>query len=178
MTDALRTPRLRLERWTDAHLGVLLELSALPEVTRYVGDGQVWTPERARESHALALRRWHELGFGWRAVIATATGAPVALISCNLIGDGVAGLDPDQHEIGWWTAPASWGRGIAPEAASAVRDDLFSRVGAPSVVALIQPANVASAKVAARLGMVPAGETTGRADDPVVVHRVTRGTMA
>ena len=53
--EALETERLRLEPWAPDHAGLIVRLSALPEVMRYIGTGETWTPARAEESHARAL---------------------------------------------------------------------------------------------------------------------------
>ncbi len=80
----------------------------------------------------------------------------------------------DDFEIGWWLDPAAWGRGLAFEGACAVRAEAFGRVGAPSLIALIQPGNGPSQRLAARLGMAVECETVGRARESVLVYRVTR----
>jgi RimJ/RimL family protein N-acetyltransferase len=60
-------------------------------------------------------------------------------------------------------------------ALAAVRDEAFSEaVGAPRVVARIQPANRASLALAAAIGLQVEGESTGRAGEPIAVLRLTR----
>jgi RimJ/RimL family protein N-acetyltransferase len=56
-------------------------------------------------------------------------------------------------EIGYRLAEAFWGQGFAPEAAAATRDVAFGVFGLSRVVALIDPLNVRSVRVAEKIGM-------------------------
>jgi RimJ/RimL family protein N-acetyltransferase len=168
----LETARLRLEPWAPAHAGMLARLATLPEVMRYIGAGGTWSRAEAEERSARALVHWRTHGFGWRAAIERSSGRAVGLIALNLAGPEVAELPDDDHEIGWWIDPAVWGRGYATEGGRAIVDEAFSRLGAPSVVARIQPANTASTRVAAALGLRPERDTVGRFGEPVRIHRL------
>jgi RimJ/RimL family protein N-acetyltransferase len=55
-----------------------------------------------------------------------------------------------------------------------VRDDAFGRLDAPSVVARLQPANLGSAGVARRIGMVHERDTTGPSGEPLAIYRGRR----
>ncbi len=57
-------------------------------------------------------------------------------------------------EIAWRLAFDAWGRGYATEAARAVLDDGFGRVGLREIVAVTAEINARSRRVAASLGMV------------------------
>jgi RimJ/RimL family protein N-acetyltransferase len=172
--EDLETERLRLRPWSDSDAELLARLSADPRVVRYVGDGRCWTAERVAEVSGRMTEHWRAHGFGWRVAVEKQSGEPVGFAALNYLGDGNAGLDPDEFEIGWWLDPPSWGRGFASEAARAVRDEAFNRVGAPRLIARIQPANDASARVARGLGMSFAFETTGRFGEPCAVYRLLR----
>ena len=50
-------------------------------------------------------------------------------------------------------ARSYWGRGYATEAAQAVRDYAFNRLRLPRLIAMIDPQNIASIRVAEKLGM-------------------------
>lgn len=167
--EVLETERLRLEPWAPEHGGLIVRLSALPEVMRYIGTGETWTPARAEESHARALVHWRTHGFGWRLARTQAGGEVVGLIALNLAGDGLAGIAPDDHEIGWWIDPAFQGRGYATEGARALRAEAFEALGARRVVARVAVENAASVAVARRLGLEPTGEFPGRFGERTVV---------
>ncbi len=170
--ETLCTPRLRLEPWAESHSEILVRLAALPDVTRYIGDGEPWPADRARALAQANLEHWRRHGFGWRAAVETASGRAIGLVALGFAGDG-AGVDEDEYEIGWWLDPTQWGRGLAREGALALRDEAFARVGAPSVLARIQPANAASLAVARALGLTPESTSTGRAGEPIAVLRMT-----
>jgi RimJ/RimL family protein N-acetyltransferase len=48
--------------------------------------------------------------------------------------------------------PSVWGRGFATEASTACRDWFFARMNEEKFVLMIDPANVASARVAKKIG--------------------------
>jgi RimJ/RimL family protein N-acetyltransferase len=176
----LETERLRLERWAPRHGALLARLAALPEVMRHIGAGEVWTAAQTAERHERGLAHWRDHGFGWRAAVERASGAPVGLIALNR-AEGVAGLRDDDMEVGWWVDPAAWGRGYATEGARAIVDEAFTRLGAPSVVARIQPANTASLRVAAALGLLPERDATDPSGQAVRIlrrHRAAAGAPA
>lgn len=56
-------------------------------------------------------------------------------------------------EAAWRLARRYWGKGYASEAASAVIDDGFGRLGLDEIVAFTVPANLASRRVMERLRM-------------------------
>ena len=164
---------------------MLVALAAMPEVVRYIGDGHPWSAERADELSAAAIAHWETHGFGWRAVYEREpAGAnpddrpraePIGLIALNLTGEG-SGVGRDEYEIGWWMSPALWGRGLAREGALAVRDDAFINVGAPNILALIQPSNSASLAVAEAIGLSFERGGRGRHGEEISVLRLTADT--
>jgi RimJ/RimL family protein N-acetyltransferase len=56
-------------------------------------------------------------------------------------------------ELGYRLARLAWGRGYATEAAHAVRDLAFTTLGLKRLIAMIDPANGASIRVAEKIGM-------------------------
>jgi RimJ/RimL family protein N-acetyltransferase len=56
-------------------------------------------------------------------------------------------------EIGWRLHPSYWGRGLATEAANAALAHGFLALGFREVVSVSEPGNVASGRVAERIGM-------------------------
>jgi [ribosomal protein S5]-alanine N-acetyltransferase len=60
----------------------------------------------------------------------------------------------DDLEIGYRVHPDYWNKGIATEAARAVRDHAFRDLKLPRVISLIHPENVPSRRVAEKNGMI------------------------
>lgn len=119
-----------------------------PEVMRF-GDGPQ-TPEWVRDWIRRALACYEQRGYGPWAVIEKHSGELIGY--CGLF------FYPDingrpEIEIGYRLARAWWGRGYATEAVTAVRDFAFDTLGLSRLVALIDPANVASVRVAEKAGM-------------------------
>jgi ribosomal-protein-alanine N-acetyltransferase len=56
-------------------------------------------------------------------------------------------------EIGYRLARSTWGKGYATEAAQAVCDYAFTTLGIKRLIAMIDPSNVASIRVAENIGM-------------------------
>jgi RimJ/RimL family protein N-acetyltransferase len=176
--QALTTARLVLMPWEDAFEDDFARLAADERVTRYVGDGQPWDPGYARQRHQACLQHWDDHGFGWRAILGHPGGRFLGLAALSYLGALVPGIEESAIEIGWWLDPGAWGRGIASEAAAAIRDEAFGRLGAQRIVARIQPGNHASERVAVRLGMRLHGEAAGRSGEPVRVHILDRPDLA
>jgi RimJ/RimL family protein N-acetyltransferase len=166
----LHTERMTLDPWAEPDFKLLGDLARTPAVMRYIGDGTTWTDARIADVGAHISEHWRRHGFGWR--MAREDGAPVGFIALNFAGEG-GGVAADEYEIGWWLAPSAWGRGLAREGATAVRDDAFERVGAPSILARVSPANAGSLAVAAAIGLSREADSTGRAGEPIAVLRLT-----
>lgn len=83
-------------------------------------------------------------------------------ITGELLGDNgpsvqtVEGID--HVELGWHTRRSHWGRGIATEAGAACREWAFATLDIDHLISLVQPANVASCRVAEKLGFTVARE--------------------
>jgi ribosomal-protein-alanine N-acetyltransferase len=124
-----------------------------PEVMRF-GDG-VQTQEWVRNWLQQHLDGYRTLGFGPYAVVEKQT--QEVLGYCGLFYFPDINGQPEV-EIGYRLARSAWGQGYATEAARAVRDYAFYTLGRKRLIAMIDPANVASIRVAQKLGMHYEGE--------------------
>lgn len=81
----------------------------------------------------------------------------------EVAGFAVLGFEPgDQEpELGFFLLERFEGRGIAFEAACAVRDHAFDTLGWTTLVSYVAPANARSARLAQRLGALQAGTLDG-----------------
>jgi ribosomal-protein-alanine N-acetyltransferase len=97
--------------------------------------------------------------------------------SDELMGDcGLEHMEVDgrpEVEIGYDIRSDYWNRGLATEAATAVRDFAFETARLPRVISLIRPTNVASKRVAEKVGMAPEKEIV-RGDSPYWVYALSR----
>jgi RimJ/RimL family protein N-acetyltransferase len=178
VAHTLETPRLLLRPWTAEDVKLVAALSSNPRVTRYIGDGHTWTTLKAITVSDRALAHWREHGFGWRVIVELSTGSDVGLLALNHMGEGTAGLDGQDHEIGWWLSPDRWGHGYATEAARAVADDAFTALRAPHLTARILPQNAGSIRVAGAIGMGFAFNTVTPPGVAVAIYRAIAPPMA
>jgi RimJ/RimL family protein N-acetyltransferase len=143
--NVLETARLRLRPLTtsEADVEAWVKLHADPAVSEFVGS---YTRERAIERLQVIERQWAERGHGLFAVESLADGRFL----------GRSGLQYweqwDEVEAGWTYHPDAQGQGYATEAASAFLEWGWRRLDVASVTAMIEPRNLASARVAQRLG--------------------------
>ena len=167
MTTILETPRLRLREFRHDDLDDLAAMVADEEQMRF------YPATRSRGEAAAWLERtlsvYRECGFGIWLVEALATSGFAGYC-------GIRPLELDgasEIEIGWHLHKASWGQGLATEAARAALGLAFGRFGLSRVVAIIPVGHTASYAVAERLGMRVEGTTTYEGD-PVVVYATDR----
>ncbi|HEX6490697.1 MAG TPA: GNAT family N-acetyltransferase [Gaiellaceae bacterium] len=170
----LETKRLILEPWHERHRLDFQRMCRLPEVMRFIGPGEPWEEQQANEMFERARSHWAEHGFGWHAAIERKSGTWVGLINLNYLGPGLEGLGADEVEIGWWVTPALWGRGYASEGAACLRDEGFGRLGLERIIARLQPANLASARVAEKIGMNLEREARGRTGERLQIYALGR----
>jgi RimJ/RimL family protein N-acetyltransferase len=142
------TARLILRRLSLADLPALTDLFADPKVMRF-GDGPR-SPEWARDWLDDCLASYERLGYGPWAVVEKAGGATIGY--CGLFFYPDVNGRPET-EIGYRLARAYWGRGYATEAVMAARDYAFTALGLTRLIALIDPANAASIRVAEKAGL-------------------------
>ena len=90
---------------------------------------------------------------------------------CGFLHQEVDGIE--EIEIGYRLDPDYWNRGLATEAAHAVRDHAFCDLRLPRVISLIHPDNLASRRVAEKNGMKIEKNTVFRGF-PTFVFAITR----
>ncbi|HSJ44181.1 MAG TPA: GNAT family N-acetyltransferase [Euzebyales bacterium] len=140
-----------------------LALDDLDNLASMLGDadGLVhWGPPRNREKSRSwierNIRRYEEDRFGRCAVILRDTGEFVG--DCGLIRTRVE--RQSEVELGWIVRRAHRGKGIATEAAASWRDYAFDTLGLERIVSMVSENNVASRRVAEKLGMTVEREAT------------------
>lgn len=120
-----------------------------PEVMRFGDGGQ--TKEWVHAWLRTCLERYHQTwGFGPYAVVEEHSQNVIGYCGLFFFPD-VAGQP--EVEIGYRLARSVWGQGYATEAAQAVRDFAFNTLGIKRLIAMIDPSNAASIRVAEKIGM-------------------------
>jgi [ribosomal protein S5]-alanine N-acetyltransferase len=143
----LETERLLIRPWQPADRPTFARIHQDPEVTRYTHGGLPYSEDELDEFFARQARQLEQSNLCMGAMVEKASGGVI----------GMAGVQPlgttGDLEIGWILARESWGKGYASEAGGAAMRHVLETLGRARVVAIIDLGNVASQRVAARLGM-------------------------
>jgi len=144
----IETKRLHLRSMVPEDTEDLLEIFTDPRVMESFGVPP-FTREQMTGWIDCNLAHQDEHGYGLFSVILKSEN--------KLIGDcGLEHMVLDGHdivELGYDIASHYWGRGLATEAAEAVRDFAFTNLDLQELVSLIQTHNLASQRVSEKLGM-------------------------
>jgi RimJ/RimL family protein N-acetyltransferase len=163
----LETSRLILRSFKDEDIARLAELMANPDFMRFsLGP-------YSREQTQSVLQKflsWNQAGLPSQfAVIFRENNALIGY--CGFLHWHLDGAD--EVEIGYRLHPDYWNRGLASEAAQAVRDHAFRDLNLLKVISLIHPHNIASRRVAEKNAMKIERETVFRGF-PTQVFAITR----
>lgn len=150
------------------------ELFALyrdPEIRRYFPEG-VLTPEETKEElewHMHGHPRHPELGL-W-ATIYKKTGRFIG--RCGLLPWEIDGKL--EVEIAYLLDKSFWGQGLATEAAKGILEYAFGKLELSRLICLMDPENIASQKVAGRIGMTLERKVDGIDGDnyPTLICSIT-----
>jgi RimJ/RimL family protein N-acetyltransferase len=149
-----QTERLFLRHFHIFDHESMLSIFGDSEVMRF-GDG-VQTKEWVRHWLMTCLEYYYqEWGFGPYAVVEQTSRDVIGY--CGLFFFADINGQPE-IELGYRLARAKWGNGYATEAALAVRDFAFQTLCVKRLIAMIDPQNVASIRVAQKIGMQYEGE--------------------
>jgi RimJ/RimL family protein N-acetyltransferase len=167
----LETPRLVLRRVTLDDADLMLAVWNDPGFIRNVGDRGIRTIEQARAAmRAGALQLYADYGYGPYAVTTKADGERI----------GICGLfrrDNLEHpDIGFAILPDYRGRGLAEEAAVAVRDHAIDDLALETLTAIVSPDNAPSIALIEKLGLTFDRMITMPGDDEAIrLYRMHTG---
>jgi RimJ/RimL family protein N-acetyltransferase len=149
----LETERLLLRPFRDDDLDQYAEICADPLVMRYLGEGRTLSRADAWRQMAVIAGHWQLKGYGIWAVEERETGRLIGRIGL-FNPEGWPGL-----EIGWVLGRSAWGNGYAAEGARRAMEFAFNDLGQVRIISLIHPDNLASIRLAERLGERLEGRT-------------------
>lgn len=158
ITDRLITERLSLRPVTVADMPDLVQLWADADFTRFI-IGRGLSEEEVWLRCLRDIGHWQALSHGNWTIRETATGDYVGSVG---VLDYRRDMSPafDAPELGWGLAPRFQGKGLAFEAVQAALGWADAEMGAPRTVCMISPENLASIRLAERLGYRPYADTT------------------
>jgi len=165
----LETPRLILRPPLEEDLDGWADMMGDAETARFIGGVQ---------SRAVAWRglmtmagAWALKGFGMFSLVEKESGRWVGRLG-PWQPEGWPGT-----EVGWGLSRSAWGKGYATEGSAAAIQWAFDNLGWSEVIHCVDPDNVASARVAERLGSTRGGQVRLPApyeDPPVDVWGQTK----
>ena len=165
----LETGRLLLRRQTIEDLDDLWALYCDPEITRYIPDAP-----RSREEAGEELE-WHKNGHPRRPELglwATIHKETVKFIGrCGLLPWTIDGRE--EVEVAYTIARDYWGQGLGTEAALAILHYGFEQLNLSRLICRIDAENVASQKIAEKIGM--SFEKEGRDEiGPFLIYSINK----
>ncbi|MDN3922212.1 GNAT family N-acetyltransferase [Roseateles violae] len=172
----LETARLLLRAPQAGDLDAVFELQADPIANRFSPSGPLASREAAAALLQGWLAHWQARGFGYWAIARREQ--PEQLIGFGGVMQrslgGIAGL-----HLYFRFLPQHWGQGLASEMAQQALELAFASLHAPSVLAVVLPANTPSRKTLERIGMLlksSLADVPGQA--PSLVYELTAARFA
>lgn len=163
----LETSRLIMRPFQEEDIGLLAELMANRDFMRFsLGP---YTREQT-QSVLQKFLSWNQAGLPSQFAVIFRTNNQL-IGYCGFLHWHLDGVD--EIEIGYRLHPDYWNRGLATEAARAVREHAFRDLSLSRVISLIHPDNIPSRRVAEKNGMKIERETVFRGF-PTQVFAVTR----
>lgn len=164
----LETPRLRLRNFVSEDLDRLAQLTSDTDFMRFSG-GQLFSREKAAAFLERLIAPTRLCRPSQFALILCETGTLLGY--CGFFRQTVDGVE--EWEIAYRLDPKFWNRGLATEAAQAVRDHAFRNLQLARVISLVHPDNLPSRRVAEKIGMQLEKETVFRGF-PALVFALNR----
>jgi len=143
----LETERLHLRLFTPDDVQTMYELCTDPEVIKYADTPVKDMQEAKQRLEQGPLADYKMYGYGRFAVELKSTGKVIGFCGIKYLPE------IKLPEVGFRYLKEYWGRGIGTEAASACVEFARLDLKISKLVALIMPENIASIKLAEKLGM-------------------------
>ena len=164
----IETPRLLLRPLEESDFDSYLPVHSDPEVMRFVGGRH--DPDAIRIRFDKLKSQWSEHRLGHWATFERSTGRLVGAVGL-LKHDDWTSTDHNV-EVGWLIGRNDWGRGYATEAGRGSIAYAFNELAMDQLICIVDPRNLASRRVAEKLGLTLTGETIWR-DYDVVWYETT-----
>lgn len=143
----LETERLRLRLFTLDDVRIMYRLSTDPDVIKYADTPAKDMAEAKQRLIDGPLFDYEKYGYGRFAVELKETGEVIGFCGIKYLPE------IDLPEVGYRYLKEYWGRGIGTEAAQACVEFARQDLKIKKLIALIMPENIASIRLAEKLGM-------------------------
>ena len=176
LAPVLESIRLRLRGHRQEDFDGQRAMLGDPAVMRHI-SGQPLDAEDAWRRMLCAPGLWDLLGYGYWVVEERASGRFLGQVGFadfkRDMEPGISGIP----EMGWMLAPHAWGRGVASEATALALDWADRELRAAETVAIIDPDNAASIRIAKKAGFA-LGEPASYRGEPILLFRRRRSAGA
>jgi ribosomal-protein-alanine N-acetyltransferase len=135
---------------------------------RYIGNGKPLDIDTVRSNITNWIALYEQRGYGLFALILKENNQLIGF--CGLIHQIVD--EENFIELGYRLDQAFWGKGMATEAALAIKNYALNQLKIPTLISIIHHENVASKNVALKIGMKLMKKTTFK-DVVVDVYSLT-----
>ena len=168
----LETKRLILRRQVMDDLDDLHALYCDPEITKYIPDAPRNQKETREELEWFLNGHPKHPELGLWATIHKATGKFIG--RCGLLPWIIEGRQ--EVEVAYTIARKYWGQGLGTEVAQAILDYGFGELKLSRLICLIDPQNIASQKVAEKIGMTLEKRVEGIDGDnlPTLIYSINQ----
>ncbi|MGA8164027.1 MAG: GNAT family N-acetyltransferase [Waddliaceae bacterium] len=144
----LETERLIVREFREEDLEEFAPILADPKVMEYSLSGPLSRDEAQQYLQHRILDHYEEWGYGFWAIVSKKT-----MKIIGLAGPKQETVDDENCvEIGYRIASSEWGNGYASEAVKTIRDYAFFHLDLDRVIAIIEPENAGSLRVAEKAG--------------------------
>jgi len=144
----LETKRLLIREFREEDLDELAPIFADPKVMEYSVSGPLSRDKAKEYLQYRILDHYEEYGYGLWAIVSKTTQKII-----GLAGPVQQKVDNEKCvEIGYRVSSSEWGKGYASEALESIRDYVFYHLNIEKVLAIIEPSNVRSIRVAEKTG--------------------------
>lgn len=164
---SIETERLILRSYTPADFDAFAAMWADPDVVHFIG-GKSFSREQSWQRFLSRAGTWKHLGFGFFAAVEKEFGQLVGEAGFHEARRSMTPSIEGTLEAGWALMPSAQGWGYATEAMQAAIDWAGTAFQARRMTCLINVDNLASMRVAGRLGFKEFARTV-YADDKVVL---------
>ncbi len=148
--NVIETPRLILRHLTLEDTEALATIYEDPIVMKFFPSTQ--SPEETKQTIEKIIKRYKQHGydFGLWATIYKPDNQFIGRCGVKPLIDN----ECSELEMAYLLAKEYWGMGLATEAACAIRDYGFEKIGCNRLISLIDHGNIASQKVALKTGLI------------------------
>jgi RimJ/RimL family protein N-acetyltransferase len=171
MIPVIETPRLILRAHALADFDAYVALWSDPDVVRFI-TGTPFTREASWSRFLRHPGHWRYMGFGFLAIEERETGRFIGEAGFHDMRREMTPSIEGTLEAGWALTPSTHGRGYGSEAMQALvawADETFP---GRRMTCIVDPANLASQRVAAKLGFSEVARTSFHGSQTILFERI------